>query len=124
MASTLLDNFYTLEDSVQGEDSIQTTLRLNKDHEIFKGHFPNRPVTPGVIVMQLFKEELQRITGMSLQLQMASNVKFMSVVNPFEGDTFVLKSTFTENNDHIDLKGIGLKNDTIAIKINAVYQIT
>jgi 3-hydroxyacyl-[acyl-carrier-protein] dehydratase len=124
MASTLLDNLYTLEDSVQVEDSVQTTLRLNKDHEIFKGHFPNRPVTPGVILMQLFKEELQRITGRSLQLQTASNVKFMSVVNPFEGDTFVLKSSITENNDQIELKGMGLKNDTITIKINAVYQIT
>ena len=51
----LLKDFYTVLESSQQEDTFITKLSIEKTHPLYAGHFPERPVTPGVILMQLFK---------------------------------------------------------------------
>jgi len=43
---TILTDFYTLQSYDKNEKSFVANIILNKDHEIFKGHFPGNPVTP------------------------------------------------------------------------------
>ncbi len=118
-----LENFYSVESSVQQDNSYSTTLRINKNHQIYAGHFPKRPVTPGVILMQLFKEELERLSKHELQLEKAFNVKFTAVVDPNIDENIILHSTFEENDENISLKGTAENNKATALKISAVYKI-
>jgi 3-hydroxyacyl-[acyl-carrier-protein] dehydratase len=46
--------------SVEEKRKNMIKVRLNPNHEIFAGHFPNNPVLPGVCVLQIVKEILQR----------------------------------------------------------------
>lgn len=119
----LLKDFYSVESSLQQDAGYFTTLRINKDHQIYSGHFPQRPVTPGVILMQLFKEELERLTNHQLQLEKGSNVKFTAVVDPNIDEIIILHSTFEEGEGKITLKGLAENNKVTAIKISAVYNI-
>ncbi len=119
----LLKDFYTVEStSIQG-DIYSTRLHINKEHELYKGHFPDRPVTPGVILMQLFKEEAERISGKNLQLEKATNVKFTSVVDPNQDEHLILNFQITEDSEGISLKGTAVNNNAISLKINAFYKI-
>jgi len=119
----LLKDFYTVLHSKQVGGEFITEIRINKDHRIYQGHFPTRPVTPGVVLMQLFKEEAERQFNCSLELQTASNIKFMAVVDPNKGENFILHSTIGKENGFLKLKGIAQHNGCIALKINSIYKI-
>ncbi|HSJ12131.1 MAG TPA: hypothetical protein VK916_05565 [Gillisia sp.] len=119
----LLKDFYTVENTTKEGDMYSTKIHINKEHELYKGHFPERPVTPGVILMQLFKEEAERISGKELQLAKATNVKFTSVVDPNQDEHLILNSQITEDSLGISLKGTAENNNVISLKINAFYKI-
>lgn len=117
----LLKNFYSVVSTIQNESGYCTELKINKNHQLYKGHFPNRPVTPGVILMQLFKEEAERLTKQKLQLQKASNVKFTAVVDPNEEENLKLHSSLDVSGGVVTLKGTAEHKDCIALKINSVF---
>lgn len=118
-----MKNLYTVVNSVQDGDSIQTSLKVNAAHELYKGHFPGRPVTPGVVLMQLFKEESERISEEKLSLKRASNVKFTAVFDPTHNDELVLESNLEKKGEYYELKGIAKSEDKIITKINALYEV-
>ena len=80
-------HFYTVKSPLLQEDSIQAVLEINPAHEIFKGHFPGQPVVPGVCMMQIVKELLQKSTGRSLRLLHGQDLKFLSVIDPQKNNT-------------------------------------
>ena len=79
----LLKDFYTIvELDSSNKESIKAIIDLNKQHEIYKGHFPGNPIVPGVCLTQLIKEVMENVENKNLSLIYASNIKFMAVVNP------------------------------------------
>jgi len=78
----LMNDFYTVVKQESGEGSINATIRFNKEHAIFKGHFPGLPIVPGVCMVQLTRELVEQVTTQSLQLNSATSIKFLSVINP------------------------------------------
>lgn len=118
---TILTDFYTLQSYDKNEKSFVANIILNKDHEIFKGHFPGNPVTPGVCMMQIVKELTEEFTGKKLFLKSASNVKFMAIINPFETPELSLQLDITENETDIKVKNTTSFGETIALKMSVNY---
>ncbi len=120
---SILTDFYTVQ-STERTDNGNFTARiiLNKDHDIFKGHFPGNPVTPGVCMMQIVKELTEECTGSQLFLKSASNVKFMAIINPFETPELTLQLDITEHEQDIKVKNITAFGETIALKMSVHYQ--
>lgn len=77
-----MDDFYTVMKQESGEGSINAIIRFNKEHAIFKGHFPGLPIVPGVCMEQLTRELIEQVTTHSLKLTSANSIKFLSVINP------------------------------------------
>jgi 3-hydroxyacyl-[acyl-carrier-protein] dehydratase len=81
----LQNNFYTLSSRNDNEkDTISATVLIDKNHPIFKGHFPEKPVLPGVCLMQIIKDILEDKINKLVFLESISNLKFINIVNPFE----------------------------------------
>ena len=78
----LLDNFYKIEQQIEIDSGFEYTISLNKEHAIYKAHFPGNPITPGVCIIQICKELMEQHTGESLFLQKIQNVKFLSIIDP------------------------------------------
>src|SRR5690606_39764317 len=78
----LLNDFYTILNSNSTDGGTSVLVKINKEHSIFEGHFPNHPVTPGVCTMQIIKELSEEHFGKELMLKTARNVKFMAIINP------------------------------------------
>lgn len=79
----LLSDFYTVkhhEDIAEGK--FQATVLLNAGHPVFKGHFEQMPVVPGVFQTQLIKELLQEQLKENLLMSAGDNIKFMSMIVP------------------------------------------
>jgi 3-hydroxyacyl-[acyl-carrier-protein] dehydratase len=82
----ILSDFYRLntisKQSLLDKTKIEAEIVLNPTHPIFKGHFPNLPIVPGVCMVQIVKEIAEKHLHQKLFLSSASNIKFLSVLNP------------------------------------------
>lgn len=89
--SQLLENFYTeLSSTYTSENSgvFSCNIKLNPEHEVYKGHFPEIPISPGVALMQIIKEILMDKFQQELMLTEGCNVKFLALINPNETADF------------------------------------
>jgi 3-hydroxyacyl-[acyl-carrier-protein] dehydratase len=77
----LLNDFYKITD-IQNGDKTLVNIELNPNHKIYKGHFPNNPVVPGVCMTQMVKEIVEQITNKKLTMVTGDNLKFTAVLNP------------------------------------------
>lgn len=59
-------------------------VHLNADSAIFRAHFPEFPITPGVCILQIALELLETITGRQLEISEVKNVKFLHILSPVE----------------------------------------
>ncbi|WBL20845.1 MULTISPECIES: hydroxymyristoyl-ACP dehydratase [unclassified Zunongwangia] len=118
----LLKDFYKVLESSKEEETFVTKISIEKSHSLYAGHFPDRPVTPGVILMHLFKEEAERRTNKNLALIKATNVKFMAVVDPNTSDKVILETKIIEENGITKVQGVAKQNDALALKFNALYK--
>lgn len=119
---TILTDFYTLQSYEKADNgSFTANILLNRDHDIFKGHFPGNPVTPGVCMMQIIKELAEEFIGRKLFLKTASNVKFMAIINPFETPELKMILDITENETEVKVKNTTSFGETIALKMSVNY---
>lgn len=80
--SFLLNDFYTITSLNTEDGKINAEIKLNPAHPIFKGHFEQMPVVPGVCQTQIIKELLEQQLQTSLSLSLGDNIKFMSMIVP------------------------------------------
>lgn len=78
----LFNDFYTTHDINYTDNSYGCRIVFNVDHSIFGGHFPGKPVVPGVCMMEIVKELLQQKLGTTFMLRTAGNVKFLGLITP------------------------------------------
>lgn len=119
----VLNDFYTVTDTAEDEEGkYVSSIKLNKDHDIFKGHFPGNPITPGVCMMQIIKELTQSILGYKVFMNAASNVKFMATINPEETpEVRIEKQIEVAEDGVIKLKSASYIGETVALKLNVSY---
>ncbi len=80
----MLAGFYKImaEQREAGEYKVQ--VELNREHVIYQAHFPGSPITPGVCILQISQELLEKYTGRRLRMVRAKNIKFLHVLSPEE----------------------------------------
>lgn len=119
----LIEGLYSIVTFDKDGQEIKATVKLNAEHEVFKGHFPGNPIMPGVCMIQMIKELIEKAIDKELFLSVASNVKFMAIINPEKNETIQLKLTLTEEGDIVKVKNITSFDDTIALKLSATFKI-
>ena len=104
----LLENFYEIIDTKSEIETPEKTLflvKLNSEHEIYKGHFPDNPVVPGVCMIQMIKELMEKIEGRDLFMEKSDNLKFLNIVNPIDNPELniqIIKRPSTDEKITID----------------------
>lgn len=120
---SILQDFYQIESFIESDaNKYVANISLNPAHAIFKGHFPNNPVTPGVCMMQIIKDLTEQVVKRSLFLSRSSNVKFMALINPEENPKLALQlEILDDGNGQIKVKNVTTFGDTVALKLTNVY---
>lgn len=120
----LLKDFYTVQKLENvSEGKYDAVVQLNNQHDIFKGHFPGNPVTPGVCMMQIIKELSQEILGSSLFMTSSSNVKFMALINPDVHSVLRLELEISGSLEtEVKVKNTTSFDDTVALKLTSTYK--
>ena len=120
----LIDGLYSVRETEITPEGILAKVYLNKDHAIFKGHFPGNPVMPGVCMIQIIKELTEEATQKNLFLTVSSNIKFMAIINPEKNPDLQLTIDIKEENGEVKVKNTTSYDDTVALKLNAAFKIS
>ena len=78
----LKNSLYTIADKKMEGSGIFYQILLDKNHFIYKAHFPNEPITPGVCIIQIAKELLEDYLHEEYEISYIKNIKFLSVLSP------------------------------------------
>jgi len=109
-------------DVIKTQNSLIATVSLDSTHSIYKGHFPNKPITPGVIFFQIIKQLLENHFEQPLRISEIKNAKFLKPVIPEDGITLIFELTFSESNDTIIVKNHStFRNNDALFNCNATF---
>ena len=121
----LLNDFFTITDTVNSETEIWAELRINANHKIFEGHFPNQPIVPGVCMMQIIKEILEQVIGKETNLVKAADMKFLAVINPQENNLIHASIKYAaDESGAINIVASLFKDELVHFKCKAKLQVS
>jgi len=71
-------------------------VRIPADHPTLPGHFPGRPIVPGVVLLQCVLDEAERWLGTQLSVRMLPQAKFSAPLLPEQDAELELRRTGNE----------------------------
>ena len=107
--------------TVDGIDSNLLRIRLRPESEIFKAHFPDNPVTPGVCQVGIMEELAEKIFGCKLVLREVKSLKYTDVLRPTEKDVEVRFDKLEADGDAVMAKGSVLSEGSVFTKFSLIF---
>lgn len=105
------------------EKSVVAEIRLNNDHNIFKGHFPSQPVLPGVCQVDIVAEILSKEIQEELKLIAANNIKYLKMVDPKIDEILNVTIKYSNEEQFLKVNAIMKSKDEICMKAKLKYAI-
>ena len=114
----LIKDYYTIQSVAQQEGKAVFQISLNPQCQVYEGHFPGEPVSPGVCNIQMIKECAEQVAGKSLFLSNLQQCRLTTLVTPLahpqvevtiqleeKGGAYKLKATLGKGEEiYLDLK--------------------
>lgn len=119
----LKNSLYKIASSNAEEKSFN--LELVPDCLIYRAHFPEQPITPGVCIIQIASELLNELLQSDFELINVSNAKFLAVINPLETNSVIYtfkKVVVDEDTKTVKVSVIVSNPETIFTKLSLVYK--
>jgi 3-hydroxyacyl-[acyl-carrier-protein] dehydratase len=116
------DSLFRINKLEQKDGTISAILGINKDCDIFMGHFPGQPVVPGACMLQIVKDVLEKGLNTPLLLKKADHLKFMVMIDPQGTQTVVLDIAykFIEEGD-INVTAKLVNGDVVCFKFQGRF---
>ncbi|MGN1211838.1 MAG: beta-hydroxyacyl-ACP dehydratase [Candidatus Cryptobacteroides sp.] len=86
----MVKDYYKVESHQTREDGDWFTVRLNPDCEVYEGHFPGNPVSPGVCSIQMLKECAEVLLGKRIFIAGMPACRFKVLLNPADYPTLTV----------------------------------
>jgi len=120
----LIENLYKIKHNNFDDNTrrINTIISLNSDNEIFKGHFPQVPVLPGVCILQILKESIELINDKKYNLEKVVEMKFLNMINPLSSPEIHFETKIEELNNVTNVSSTVFFENIIFSKIR-IYLI-
>ncbi|MDR0619245.1 MAG: DUF2062 domain-containing protein [Bacteroidales bacterium] len=81
-----MSDFFTIISSEKQGDVFSFNVTLNPDNEVFKGHFPNQPVVPGVFSIDMIRQCFTSIANTAdFRFHSIKQCKFLQPIIPKKG---------------------------------------
>ncbi|MDR3218680.1 MAG: hydroxymyristoyl-ACP dehydratase [Dysgonamonadaceae bacterium] len=100
----LLTSFFQLKSVEKSGNTVLFAVLINPRHEVFKGHFPQQPVVPGVFTLQMIKECTELFLDRKWRYSELSNCKFLRPILPGHDEEIKIRCEYTLENDTLQLK--------------------
>jgi len=84
----LRDSFFKINQIEESGNTYCFVVSIHPGHEVFKGHFPQQPVAPGVFALQMIKECLEWVRNKKYRYCELTNCKFSRPIFPEQDKDF------------------------------------
>ena len=123
MKMKLQDNLYTILSQQETEGLATFQLSIHPEWPIYKAHFPGHPITPGVCIVQMVQELLQRALNRDVTLRKAKNVKYLAIISPEEVSELTVSFTKIETlpDGSLKVQAQVSNGETIFTKMSATF---
>lgn len=121
---TLKNNLYRIAEENKNDKSYR--LELIPNCMIYRAHFPEQPITPGVCIIQIASELLSQLYSLAFELSSVSNAKYLAVINPQDTPelTYTFKKVvFDDENTSVKVSVVVSNGETVFTKLSLVYKI-
>ncbi len=109
----LVGDFFQISTMSSGDGRIDVVLEINALHKIFDGHFPGQPVVPGVCMLQMVKEVLDKELGSETRLTSADYLKFLTIINPAKNNIIHAEIKYVIEDDRRIILSATLLNELV-----------
>ena len=116
----LLNDLYTIESRANTDSQLLVSVKLNREHNIFKGHFPGHPVLPGVCMMEMISEILGEFFNRSFRISHAPIIKFLHMIDPNKNPVVNLEFKYQAESLNVSTSGRIFSGSEIFMK----FQLT
>jgi 3-hydroxyacyl-[acyl-carrier-protein] dehydratase len=101
--------FFTITRLSTDKGTFVAEIAFNPAHPVFTGHFPGKPIVPGVFLLEILAAVLSRIADKEMVIKEISNIKFLEVIDPVIHPEVLLWGSISEE-------------EYAGFKVNAVYR--
>ena len=117
----LINDLFKIENIDKKDNVISASVTINAANQIFDGHFPNNPITPGVVQIQLAKEILELQYNKQFKLNTVGRCRFIAILNPAENPTIEVELTVSETEEGLKVNALGKNEANNYFKFSATY---
>ena len=117
-----MEKAYSVLEVRENKDDINYLIDIDFSHPVFKGHFPEKSVLPGVMMCDIVRHLVSDKLGVKVQLVLAKNIKFSRMIVPSEDNTYNVKISIVEDQEKYNIRAIISQNDDAYFKLNAEYK--
>jgi 3-hydroxyacyl-[acyl-carrier-protein] dehydratase len=114
----LRDSFFTIAQCLKKEDAVTAVVKINAQHPVFLGHFPEQPVVPGVFTLQMIKECLEQALG-KIRFTVIQNCKFSNVMIPGSHAVIEIICNYERNDNNVRLNASVKSGDVTYLSLKA-----
>lgn len=120
----LLDNLFLIKSSSSNDGELTNEIELVESHFIYKAHFPENPITPGVCIVQIAQEMLEMHLGKKLLLNTLNNIKYMAIMSPTDNSVVKYRINYKkEDESTLKIKVVVNNENATFSKFSATYNI-
>lgn len=117
----LTKGLYRVLEMKKEEQEFFAHVELDPDHQVFQGHFPGHPVTPGVIQLRMVHELLEMYFQKPLTWHQTVKCKFVNLLNPLEDPIIDIDVSFIINMKTISVKAQITKGPVRFLEYSGTY---
>lgn len=120
----LINDFFTIKQKRTEQETNFFEIGLNCDHQIFKAHFPDNPMVPGVCIIEIVKELTKSIFNSNLVIKTIKNVKFLQILSPTQHPEFSCSINALVNSEgKIEVKASIFHDELVFSKLSLILEV-
>ncbi len=119
----LENKLYNIVETENSLGKCLTSINLIKESDIFEGHFPGNPITPGVVIIAIAREILEKAVGHKLFIKTVLSVKYISVLSPQNTSAVYFDMTYDLVGNQIKTKVIVKDDTTIFVRMSLIIDL-
>lgn len=120
-----MTTLYTISNLTITADSFRAEITFNPAHPVFEGHFPGKPIVPGVVLVEISAAVVSLVKGKELVVKEASVIKFLQVIEPLKHPVVMAEGTILEETEGRFKVDLGFKDgDVLFAKLRGIRLVS
>ena len=103
-----------------GPGSLEAEFRFDPALPVFRGHFPGKPLVPGVFEIEMVRLAVERHTSRRQRIARVESAKFTGELAP--GELVIVQAALAENGQAVLVNATLTVRDTVRARLSMILE--